>query len=104
MQIDVYKRQAIKYSHEEVKISIVWEEENGFIKIKVHDNGLGIPLKEQSKIFNKFERASANSRSKANGFGLGLNYVQQVMVAHNGRVRVESVENKFSEFTLSFPV
>ena len=95
---------AIKYSHEEVKISIVCEEENGFIKIKVHDNGLGIPLKEQSKIFNKFERASANSRSKANGFGLGLNYVQQVMVAHNGRVRVESVENKFSEFTLSFPV
>lgn len=95
---------AIKYSHAEVNIDIVCEEENGFTKIKICDNGLGIPLKEQSRIFKKFERATTTQRSGAGGFGLGLNYVQQVMIAHKGYVRLESIENKFSEFTLFFPV
>lgn len=94
---------AIKYSREEVKIDFVCEEENDFTKIKICDNGLGIPLKEQNKIFDKFERAAVNKRSDARGFGLGLNYVQQVMTAHNGRISLESIENKFSEFTLFFP-
>lgn len=98
---------AIKYSREEVKIDIVCESERGFCKIKVCDNGLGIPLKDQSLIFNRFERSVAAARSGkggASGFGLGLNYVQQVMLAHEGRVEVESEEGRFSEFTLYFPV
>ena len=95
---------AIKYSGETVKIDIVCEEESNYTKIKVHDNGLGISFKEQNKIFDKFERADAGKRSNAGGFGLGLNYVQRVMTAHNGKVSLESIENKFSEFTLFFPV
>ena len=95
---------AIKYSVETVKIDIVCEEESNYTKIKVHDNGLGISFKEQNKIFDKFERADAGKRSNAGGFGLGLNYVQRVMTAHNGKVSLESIENKFSEFTLFFPV
>ena len=90
---------AIKYSHEEVKIDIICESEKGFCKIKVCDNGLGIPLKDQSLIFNRFERSAAVGRSGrggAAGFGLGLNY--------GGRVEVESEEGRFSEFTLYFPI
>ena len=92
---------------EEVKIDIICESEKGFCKIKVCDNGLGIPLKDQSLIFNRFERSAAVGRSGrggAAGFGLGLNYVQQVMLAHGGRVEVESEEGCFSEFTLYFPI
>ncbi|WP_299090791.1 HAMP domain-containing sensor histidine kinase [uncultured Bacteroides sp.] len=97
---------AIKYSREEVKIDIICESERGACKIKVCDNGLGISLKDQSRIFNRFERSAAARSSKggATGFGLGLNYVQQVMLAHEGRVEVESEEARFSEFTLYFPV
>lgn len=98
---------AIKYSREEVKIDIVSVSEKGFCKIKVCDDGLGISLKDQSRIFNRFERSAAAGRSDkggASGFGLGLNYVQQVMLAHEGRVEVESEEGRFSEFTLYFPV
>ena len=98
---------AIKYSREEVKIDIICESEKGFCKIKVCDNGLGIPLKDQALVFNRFERSAAAARSGkggATGFGLGLNYVQQVMLAHEGRVEVESEEGSFSEFTLYFPV
>lgn len=98
---------AIKYSREEVRIDIICESERGFVKIKVCDDGLGISLKDQSRIFNRFERSAAVARSGrggATGFGLGLNYVQQVMLAHEGRVEVESEEGRFSEFTLFFPV
>ena len=53
--------------------------------IKVRDNGMGIPLKDQSRIFEKYERAQAADRSRkggASGFGLGLNYVFRVAEAH----------------------
>ncbi len=98
---------AIKYSRDEVKIDIICEAEKGFSKVKICDNGLGIPVKDLSRIFNRFERSVAAARSSkggATGFGLGLNYVQQVMLAHEGRVEVESEEGRFSEFTLYFPV
>lgn len=97
---------AIKYSHDEVKIDIICESEKGFSKIKVCDNGLGIPLKDQFRIFDRFERSAAAHSGKGGttGFGLGLNYVQQVMLAHEGKVEVESEEGRFSEFTLCFPL
>ena len=57
-------------------------------------------------IFDKFERASINRSNAADGvtgFGLGLNYVYQVMEAHEGKVIVNSLEGEFSEFTLYIP-
>ena len=99
---------AIKYSGESVNIEIICYREKDLTKIKVSDNGFGIPLKEQVLIFEKFERASAarkrSLRNGATGFGIGLSYVQQVMQAHGGTVEVESVEGKGSDFTISFPV
>ena len=96
---------AIKYSKDEVEILLSCEEVSGSTIIKVRDNGIGIPLKEQWKIFNKFERLSANNRkSGISGFGLGLSYVLQVMKAHDGMVSVESVEGSYSEFTMCFPL
>ena len=64
---------------------------------------MGIPLKDQSRIFEKYERASAADRSRkggASGFGLGLNYVFRVAEAHGGKVCVESIEGEYSEFLL----
>ena len=58
-------------------------------------------------IFDKYERAAAGrkkDRKKASGFGLGLNFVQQVMNAHEGKVFVTSIEGEFTEFALYFPV
>ena len=58
-------------------------------------------------IFDKFERASATKRTKfggATGFGLGLNYVYQVIEAHEGKIYVNSIEEgDFTEFTLFIP-
>lgn len=98
---------SIKYSGESVDIHISsMQTPDEFCIIKVRDNGLGIPLKDQSCIFEKYERASAAARTRkggASGFGLGLNYVFLVAEAHNGKVNVESIEGEYSEFSIYLP-
>lgn len=98
---------AVKYSGEEVEITFSSGKLSNEYYIKVHDTGFGIPLKDQSKIFEKYERASALGRSRYGGpagFGLGLNYVLRVAEAHGGRVTLESIEGEYSEFTIYLPV
>lgn len=98
---------AVKYSGEEVEITFSSGKLSNEYYIKVHDTGFGIPLKDQSKIFEKYERASASGRSRYGGpagFGLGLNYVLRVAEAHGGRVTLESIEGEYSEFTVYLPV
>ena len=98
---------AIKYSKPEgVDIRIRSELNEKYTVIKVHDNGLGISEADQRTIFNKYERAAAGrkkNKDKPSGFGLGLNFVQQVMNAHEGKVFVTSIEGEFTEFALFFP-
>lgn len=97
---------SIKYSNESVKITISSFSDAKYTIIKVRDNGIGISLKDQQLIFNKFERAStiyAANEKKVGGFGLGLNYVFQVMHIHGGKVTVDSVIDEFTEFSLYIP-
>lgn len=97
---------AIKYSKESVKINISSSSDTNHDIINIYDNGIGIPQKDQKKIFEKFERASAIKQTRKggpSGFGLGLNYVYQVMEAHEGRVYINSIEGEFSEFSLLIP-
>lgn len=97
---------AIKYSKESVEINISSASDDNHDTINVYDNGIGISKKDQKKIFEKFERASAVKRTRKGGptgFGLGLNYVYQVMEAHGGRVYINSIEGEFSEFSLLIP-
>ena len=97
---------AIKYSKESVEINITAEESERYTILKVRDNGLGISEADQRVIFQKYERAAAAKRSRRNGasgFGLGLNFVDQVIKAHDGRIFVNSTEGEFTEFTIYLP-
>lgn len=98
---------SIKYSKERVDIRISSSKNDLYSIIKIYDNGLGISEKDQRSIFNKYERAAAGSRSrrkKAHGFGLGLNFVQQVIEAHKGKIFVNSIEGEFTEFIIYLPL
>ena len=97
---------AMKYSKESIEIKISSHYDDRYTIIKIYDNGIGISKKDQRTIFDKFERASATKRTKYGGpagFGLGLNYVYQVIEAHEGKVYVNSIEGDFTEFTLFIP-
>jgi signal transduction histidine kinase len=71
-------------------------------RLSVTDRGIGIPQKEQGRIFEKFE--CAVPRRHYGGFGLGLWIVRQLVVAHGGTVRVDSQEGHGSTFTVDLPL
>ncbi len=97
---------AIKYSrpHGLVTLSLKRETDNAVIMIK--DNGIGIPRKEQSKIFERFYRADKNSRNNESpsGSGLGLSIAKWIAEAHNGSIEIRSREGKGSTFIVRIPI
>ena len=97
---------SLKYSDEKVTVKLTAEENGSSILIKVRDDGWGIPLKEQKRIFEKFQRGGLEYRkgNKVSGFGLGLNYVYKVITAMNGSVSLNSIEGEYSEFILTLPI
>ena len=97
---------ATKYSKEEINIEISTLEDDRNVYIKVFDEGIGIAKSELKTIFNRFERAAEHekdARKTRGGFGIGLNYVLQVINAHGGKISVKSEKDKWSEFTISLP-
>ena len=97
---------AIKYSKDEIQIKISTLDTDKHVLLKVRDNGIGISKEEQRIIFDKFGRAAIHEKNRTggvSGFGLGLNYVDQVMKAHGGKVTVSSEKDNYSEFTLYIP-
>ena len=97
---------AVKYSKDEIELSIKTFDTDRYVLLKVRDNGIGMTKEEQQVIFDKFGRAAIHEKNRkggVSGFGLGLNYVDQVMRAHGGKVTVASEKDKFSEFTLYIP-
>ncbi len=97
---------ATKYSKEEINIQISTSENDRNVYIKIYDEGIGIARSEMKTIFNRFERAAEHerdARKTRGGFGIGLNYVLQVINAHGGKVSVKSEKGKWSEFTISLP-
>ena len=89
-----------------IDISITSQSNDKYTLLKIRDNGIGISRDDQRIIFDKFGRAAVHEQNRkggVSGFGLGLNYVDQVMQAHGGKVTVTSEKDKYSEFTLFIP-
>jgi len=94
---------ALKYSKEAPVITMrVWRED-GMVDLSVTDNGIGIPAAYQGRIFDKFFRAPSDDHHNIKGYGLGLNYVQDILHIHKGSIGVESKEGKGSTFTIKLP-
>jgi signal transduction histidine kinase len=95
---------ALKYSAEEKFLGIKLYRENGQLKLEVSDRGIGIPRREQTKIFEKFYRTCDPLVHNTKGSGLGLALVRHITTAHGGEVEVESTPGRGSKFTLSLPL
>lgn len=97
---------ATKYSKKQIYIKISTFENEKNVFIKVYDEGIGIAKNELKTIFNRYERAAEhekNPKKTRGGFGIGLNYVLQVINAHGGKITVKSEKDKYSEFTIALP-
>ncbi|MBI3166616.1 MAG: ATP-binding protein, partial [Chloroflexi bacterium] len=101
--IDNLVGNAIKYSPSgsEVKVSVSMQDNQ--IILRVTDSGPGIPPDEQSRVFEKFFRAS-NRPGDVEGSGLGLAIVKSIVESHQGRVWVESKLGSGSTFIVLLPV
>jgi|GEM_PF-630727 len=76
----------------------------GQVQLEVKDNGIGIPLAYQDKIFENFFRVPTGNVHNNKGFGLGLGYAAEVVKKHDGHIQVDSMPNKGSTFTITLPI
>lgn len=92
---------AVKYGGESPQITVICYQKRGTFILEVRDNGVGIPKKQQRHIFNKYYQVDKNNQTQGKkGYGLGLNYVYNVVKAHKGKITVNSTPGKGSTFTI----
>lgn len=77
---------------------------NGDFLVSVKDTGIGIGPEDLSKIFDRFYRVDKARAREAGGTGLGLAIARTIAQAHNGTLKVQSVINQGSEFTVMIPL
>ncbi len=93
----------IKYTQKGF-VKVILSQEGGNVIIKVQDSGIGIPTKEQKKIFDKFARGTNAVNMYTDGSGLGLFIVKKIIEAHKGgQISVQSEEGKGTTFIVSLP-
>lgn len=95
---------AIKYSPEGAPIRIDAEADDKFVTVSVSDRGIGIPLEEVDKIFDKFHRVDRGDNTETYGHGLGLYICRRLIEAQGGQIEVESVLGEGSTFRFSLPL
>jgi two-component system sensor histidine kinase SenX3 len=94
---------AIRYSEERTRIGIGVRDEGGLVEVVVSDQGIGMPLPEQARIFERFYRIDPARSRATGGTGLGLSIVKHVAANHGGDVTVWSNPGDGSTFTLRLP-
>lgn len=95
---------AVKYRNENGEIQIKTSNIGSDLIIEVIDQGIGIPKTSIPYIFDKFYRVPTGNIHDVKGFGLGLYYVRQIILAHKGKITVKSQEDQGTHFTVILPV
>jgi signal transduction histidine kinase/ActR/RegA family two-component response regulator len=95
---------ALKFTPEGGEINLSANSKSDFIELQVVDNGIGIPKDRLEQIFERFYQIDSSSTRRYGGSGLGLSIVREIVVAHHGKVFVESDEGKGTCFLILMPV
>ncbi|MCU7489941.1 MAG: HAMP domain-containing protein [Ignavibacteria bacterium] len=95
---------AIKFGNENTPVTVeVTQPEDKKIKISVKNEGPGIPEEILPKIFDRFFRAESSRNRSTGGAGLGLSVVKSIVTWHQGEIRVKSIPDKETEFSIILP-
>ena len=95
---------AAKYAAAGTMISISCKTKTNEVEISISDQGVGIPLSEQHKIFERFYRVENPLVKNSSGFGLGLYLVSEILRYHKSEIKVDSEPGKGSRFYFSLPI
>ena len=94
---------ALKYGGKNTNLTVVLKETDAMVEFTVRDYGIGIPPSYQKKIFEKFVRVPTGDIHNVKGYGLGLNYVSNVIKKLGGKIELESEVGKGSSFKIVLP-
>ncbi|MBP3634053.1 MAG: HAMP domain-containing protein [Oscillospiraceae bacterium] len=94
---------AIKYTADGGKISIVAWEGRKHVYLRISDNGIGIPEKDLPRLFERFYRVDKARSRESGGTGLGLSIAKEILTQHQGDIRIESVYGEGTDVTITLP-
>ena len=95
---------ANKYSVDKPHITVKTRNTNKSLIIEVADEGIGMTKEQSKRIFDQFYRVPTGNLHDVKGFGLGLNYVQDVLLQMDGTVKVQSEKDKGTLFIITLPL
>ena len=95
---------AIKYTEDKGNIDIKAYSIDKELIIKVKDTGIGIPVEDQARIFERFYRVEKGRSRDMGGTGLGLSIAKEIVEAHSGKIYLESVLQEGTEITIKLPL
>jgi len=95
---------SIKYSPADGRIKISMERNDGSLRVSIRDSGVGIPKKDQKKVFDKFFRSENVIKLVPDGSGLGLFIAKSLVEAMGGKIWFDSEEGKGTTFYFTLPV
>lgn len=96
-------KNAIQYTEAGGDVTVSVEEDSGYLKVAVTDNGIGIPARELPRIFERFYQVETHLTRRYGGMGLGLSVAKSMIELHGGRIWAES-QGRGSRFTFLLPI
>lgn len=95
---------AVKFTPPNGKVSVVATAQDEQLLLRVTDDGIGIPVAEQSKLFQRFFRTSLSVEQQHQGAGLGLTIAKAIVEHHNGSIEVESTLGQGTTVSIVLPM
>jgi signal transduction histidine kinase len=95
---------AVEYTPKGGRIVVSVEKDAPFVVVSIRDTGVGIPRKQQDRVFSKFFRGDNVVRMQTEGTGLGLYLAKNIIEAHGGRIWFKSEEGKGTVFHFTLPL
>ena len=94
---------ALKYTLPGGRVSVSADKSDGYVHIVVEDNGIGIPKSDLPRLFERFYRVDKARSRRSGGTGLGLAIAREIVEAHRGTIRIDSVPDRGTTVTVTLP-
>jgi len=95
---------AVRYSHRGATVRVGCEPGEAEVAVVVSDDGIGIDAEELPMVFQRFARGRRARMHRADGTGIGLSIAQAIVLAHQGRIDIDSTPNVGTVVRIVFPL